>query len=145
LVGAGAVGLFEGIRLFLQISDKKEPIGPGGYVIFVAGILMICGLIYGTKWFVAIAAARKRARTEKTSLKEHPSMPLGRAIIPVAVFVAYVAAIPFIGYLVTTLLFFGFSMWTFGERSWVRCILISIVLTAVFYIGFGVVAEVVLP
>ena len=145
LVGMGSVGLFEGLRLTRRVLDKHEPIGPGGYVIFVAGILLVCGLIYGIKGFLRLAAEKRSGRNEKASVEGYSAMPLRRAIIPVAVFIAYVAALPILGYLASTACFFWLSMWTFGERSWIKCTLISIVLTAAFYVGFGIVAEVMLP
>ena len=140
----GALGVFEGVRLIGKVQIRAEPIGPAWYVIFVSAILLTCGLVYAIKE-LARFAKEKRIPPREEPAGEHPSLGAGGIIIPAGVFTAYIFLLPILGYIISTLLFFPLALRTFGEKSWIKCVLISVVLTAVFYIGFARVAEVVLP
>lgn len=140
----GVVGVFEGVRLLGKVQIQAEPIGPAWYVIFVSGFLLACGLIYAVKEMTRFAE-EKRIPFGEESAGEPSPLGVGGIIIPAGVFTAYIFLLPILGYVISTLLFFPFALRTFGEKSWIRSILISVILTAVFYVGFARVAEVVLP
>lgn len=145
LLGLSAIGLFEGVRLIGKVQVKGEPIGPGWYVVFVASVLLLCVLIYSVKGLVRLTRDRSQQAEGKPGEEKNPSLFAWGAILPVAVFAAYIFLLPILGYVTSTVFFFLLALRTFGERSWVRCILFSTVFTVGFYVAFVRVAEVVLP
>ncbi len=145
LLGLSAIGLFEGVRLIGKVQVKGEPVGPGWYVVFVTSAMCVCVLIYSVKGLMKLMRERSQQTHGKPGEEKNPSLFSWGAILPVAVFATYIFLLPILGYVGSTAFFFLLALRTFGEKSWVRCILISIVFTAGFYAGFVRVAEVVLP
>ncbi len=145
LLGLSALGLFEGLRLIGRVQVKGEPVGPGWYVVFVASVMLVCVLIYSVKGLVKSIWQRRSQAGAKPGGEKSPSLLAWGAVLPIAVFAAYIFLLPILGYAASTVFFFLLALRTFGEKSWVRCILFSIVFTVGFYVGFVRVAEVVLP
>lgn len=140
----GVLGVFEGVKLLDKVQIKSEAIGPSWYLIFISAIILMCGLIYVIKEKAKCAKEKGDPDGEETG-GEHFFLSAGGIIIPAGVFTGYILLLPIFGYTISTLVFLVFAQKTFGEKSWIRCVLISTVLTAVFYIGFIRVGEVALP
>ncbi len=68
-----------------------------------------------------------------------------RALIATALFIAYIAVTPLIGYLPATLLVLGTYLYFFGVRSWPTLIGVTVVTSFLLYYFFAKVMLVMLP
>lgn len=146
VVGLAAMGLFEGLKINQNESVLSEPVGPGWYIISLSAMLLICGVFSMYSWFRESKRACKSLEegvkgAERISLSHYA----GPAVIGTLALVAYTVMLPIVGYLVSTMLFFVFSLRIFGEKPWLRCIVIGILLGLAFYCGFVVLGQVQMP
>lgn len=130
LVCAGALKL-----KFGSFSD------PGaGFMPFLCGLLLIClsaiDLVFGiiSRW-----------KTDRTDKEIWSDIDWGKLITVVVALGFYVLLMPVVGFSLPTaiLLFFLFRL--IEHRHWFRATLGAIVVTAVFYLGFGVALGAQLP
>ncbi len=138
LLGAiGAVVLFDAARLEVPYS-QSDPVGPRAVPYIVAGLLLAC----------AVALALNVARGGHGQAEEGEDIDLNaptewRVVVPLVVaFVANVALIDLLGWVISgALLFFG-SAWALGSRHLVRDLAISVALSLatfyLFYSGLGI-------
>lgn len=136
LLVLAAVGMVEGINVSKSALLFVDPVGPGWYLFFIAGLLLVC----------AVALLGKRIIRRKTGLKEARLSllqgPVGRTLL---LLVFYAATMPLLGYVIASGIFFIGVQRVFGERSWPRCAAIGLSITGCFYFVFSYLAGMPLP
>lgn len=135
LMGLGILGIYEGARLTKVALLFDDPLGPGGFLILVSGMLFVCAAIY------LVVHGRRRGTIGRKHFSTH-IRPSSRVLI---VFVLYAIMVPFIGYAISNVFFFVLAVHIFGERSWIRNVVIGLAFTVGFYLVFSYLAEVPLP
>ena len=130
------LGIFEGLRLSKTVLLFADSVGPGRYLFFMAGLLFVCAT--ALLW-------RKIRQRMKGGREVAIALHKGAAGWALALLVVYGAAATFFGYLIASVIFFILVQRVFGERSWVRCSLIGVTITACFYFVFSYLAEMPLP
>ena len=100
----------------------------------VSAALLLCGAWH---WF--------RSRGERApSAGPEPGEGVRQVGRLVLLLVGYVAAFPFLGYLLATLAFFPVAFFLFGVRP-AKSLAIGVLVAAIFYVLFAYVAELPLP
>ena len=114
----------------------------------------LLGVIFGLAGLWLLLAPRRRAKEP-----DAPSVALEAAPVPFwhnlmaqwefyaiwAVILAYLYAMPDLGFPVATLLLLGAFIWLLGERRWWVAVLLALLATALIYTGFGLGLHVRLP
>jgi hypothetical protein len=137
LLIVGALGTYEGYRLTHTTLLYHDGVGPGWYLLFMAGLLLFCAIALAARKLVARGAV-----VEGEGIVALHKSSAGRAFF---LLFLYAAGIFYIGYIAGSLLFFSVVQRVFGERSWVRCALIGAAITAGFWFIFSYLASVPLP
>ena len=132
----GALGTYEGVRLSRTTLLYADSVGPGWYLLFMAGLLLVCATALLVRRFI-----RHKAVQSEVSVSLHKGAA-GRAFL---LLLLYGIAIIYLGYVVGSILFFTLIQRIFGERSWLRCTAIGVSITACFYFVFSYLASVSLP
>lgn len=132
----GTLGTYEGIRLTRTTLLYADSVGPGWYLLLMAGLLLVCAIALLLRRFIS----RKAAHGE-VSISLHKGAA-GRAFL---LLFLYGVSIIYLGYVVGSILFFTLIQRIFGERSWLRCAVIGVSITACFYFVFSYLASVPLP
>ena len=130
-----AVGIYEGARLSRVSLLFADPLGPGWYLFFSSLFLFICtGIITVRQWRL-----KTPPREDQTPFyKAH----YGQALL---LLVFYAMAASLVGYLAASFFFFLLIQRVFGERSWIRCLIVATAITAISYYGFSYLAGMPLP
>jgi putative tricarboxylic transport membrane protein len=136
LLVMAAAGITEGVRLSKSALLFKDPVGPGWYLFFMSCLLFICALALVIKKLKSHKAGQREA-----SLSLHKG-PAGRALI---LLMLYGVAATYLGYLIASAMFFILAQRIFGERSWLRCAVTGVSITACFYFVFSYLAGMPLP
>ena len=131
-------GIVEGIRLMIEKDPMKvpEPFGPGAYLLVIGICLLAAGLVH------IIVHAKERGEAKKVEVdaeKRRKVLSLG------AVLAVYIALINVVGYAVATPLFFLGAFRITGITSWRSNIILSLVLSVIFYIVFVYYCNMVFP
>lgn len=129
------LGIYEGARLAKVVLLFEDPVGPGWYLFFVSGTLLVCAITY----FVREIRHGVRARIEPFSLHRGAA---GQALL---LLLLYGIGVLLGGYLIASALFFILAQRIFGEKSWPKAVGIGLAITAAFYFGFSYLAGVPLP
>lgn len=135
LLVLAAAGIYDGVRLLGASLPFDDPIGPGKYLIFLSGMLLICGVVsffYGEK--------RETIASKQYFLKFRG--PVSQLIV---VFILYAIATPIIGYLPSSVLFFVFSSKIAGVGSWIRSVILGLAFAGGFIFLFKYIASIPLP
>jgi hypothetical protein len=133
--------LFVFLAIFWFVEAEKmlkvdAGLGPGDYPRFVAAGLFIFGLLL-------TASSLSGGWPEKgVSIDWKAGL---RLIIFVAVTLIYVQLMKPIGFLLSTPFYLFFGMWFFGYRKYIVALVGSIGMTAVIYIVFRLIFQVMLP
>lgn len=130
------LGIYEGARLSKSVLLFVDPVGPGWYLFFMSCLLFICAMALLVGKFI-----RRKAGQREVSLSLHKG-PAGRALI---LLLLYGVAVMFLGYVIASVMFFILAQRLFGERSWLRCAVIGVSITACFYFVFSYLAGMPLP
>ena len=130
------VGIFEGIRLSKSVLLFADPVGSGWYLFFMSCILFFCAMALAVRRF-----KKRKAGQQEANLSLHKGSA-GRVIF---LLLLYAAAIPYLGYVIASTIFFVWVQRLFGERSWVRCALIGVSIVGCFYLVFSYLANMPLP
>jgi hypothetical protein len=134
LIVPGIIAVLEGWRMTRLKLTVPEAIGPGWYVVFLGILLIICGL-----WYLLSFAGSKVDVGRGGFSRRILVVVYGLALLAM-----YAAMVPFVGYLVSTIVFFALTMRLFGE-PWIRSLVISIAVGPIFYFGFVYLANINLP
>ena len=130
----GIVGVIEGFRLNRVSAAADEAYGPGWYLILLSIVLITCGFYY----FISTFKRLNKKTGAELSL-------YGPASFSIVAMIFYCFLLPYIGYFISTAAFLFLATRLFGEKSWVRSILIAGISGAVFWFVFIFLAEVPLP
>ena len=138
LVVVSLVGLAEGLRLVIYKDPYTlyDPLGPGFYIIAISIGLMAIGIVH-------LLSRSKKVFT----LKEMPvdkKMRI-RMMSTVAACVIYIFLIRIIGYPLATILFFLLEFRIQGIKSWPWIVVLSLVLSALYYLVFVQYCSMVFP
>jgi hypothetical protein len=138
LLVIGLVSAGEGMHLIVDKDPNiiYDMIGPGYYVLLLSIALMATGVVH------LIVNYRKRLIMEKVEVTGEMRR---RMISIVAVMAIYTFLIGITGYLVATIVFFLLEFRVIGIKSWRLNVILTIVLTAVYYIVFIRYCDMVFP
>ncbi len=131
LCGVGIFYLIEGINL--PPAAIGDPLGPLVFPTILASSMIACGV------YLAI---RPGPRTDQPVLSRR-TFP--QVLILFALLVLYSAAIPWMGYLLSTSVFVFIAAFLMGERSWVKGAVISAIFSAGVFFLFVRVLTIPLP
>jgi len=137
VVAFGLTAIVEGLRLVIHKDPYVlyDPVGPGFYVLALGVGLLIVGTVHLVANFRKIRAIARIA--ESREMKQ-----LFSSIIVLALYLLFIS---FAGYLVATLLFFLLQFRVTGVKSWHTNVILTLLFTAVYYIIFVRLCEMVFP
>ena len=115
-----------------------DVIGPDRYLGAISVGLLICAV-----WnLVAVLKSRKLPQAKN---EEKEGSQIKRVVLVVFLLFAYTFAIPVLGYLLATSIFFPVIYFIFGVRPWPKSIIVGLITAALFYAIFAYFAEMPLP
>lgn len=127
----GLIGVYEGIRLARakDLTVVQDPLGSDGYIITIGLALIIAGVLY------IIVNYKDDSDKGKVIVDEGEKSTLLKVV---SIFVSLAVScllINFIGYLLSTLIFF-LLMFRIFEFKWLQNAILSVVLSIAFWITF---------
>ena len=122
-----------------RFPGAASGLGAGGFPKFVTVCLGILGALQAVKSYTEL---RKNPGQDKQVLKAADLLGAG---ILLASFGLYIVLVRPLGYILFTTLFFFLFMLIYGERKWVRMVVISVCFSVVAYYLFTKVFYVMLP
>lgn len=137
VIGLGCIVL--GIAVYIaagQLQHVKLGIGPAGFPKFVAVLLVVLGAAQ------TIPVLTNGVEAPKFNLDKRAAGLFVAAIAMAIVYVLLVAKFGFI--LLTTALLVGY-MYLFGERNWIKMLIISVITTVCIWLLFTEVFMIFLP
>jgi hypothetical protein len=151
------VGIVIFSAVMFVVAGRMPPtasfgLGPGGYPMLVTGVLIALGTILAIQgWVETRRAARQAAQSEGSAPGTVPKKSLfvlrelqGIAILAIS-FWLYVFLIKYLGYLITTPIFLFLFLLQYGDRKWLRMILVSVITTATTWVIFVYAFRIFLP
>jgi len=143
LIAAGIIAVAEGLRLTQKIDPDAvtDILGPGYYIFFLGVILAIIGVTYLTVNYKEAFYKREGSLSRRIKGKKGISTVFYMTLV----FVFYLISIHIAGYLVPTLIFFFLEFRLAGVKSWKRNIILTLAVTAVFYLIFIRYCRIVFP
>lgn len=143
LLVIGFICLAESLRLINRLDPKKisDVLGPGYYIFSLGLLLLIIGMIY------LFIHYREALRMEKGSLTQELTIQKinMKVVYMILVFVIYIILIHIVGYFVSTVLFFFLEFRLAGVRSWKSNMILTLIVTGVFYFVFIHYCQIVFP
>ncbi len=137
MVALGLVTMAEALRLIIYKDPYAlyDPIGPGSYILVLSvGLLSVGAFHFATNCRRGVVAnVPERGRGVKQLLSS------------IIILALYLLLINFTGYLVATLLFFLLQFRVTGVKSWRTNIILTLLFTAVYYVIFVRLCEMVFP
>lgn len=115
-----------------------DVIGPDRYLGVISAGLLFCGV-----WNLVAVLRNSKPPQAKTEKKEGTQVK--QVVLVVFLLFAYTFAIPMLGYLLATSIFFPVIYFIFGLRPWPKSIIIGLITAALFYAIFAYFAEMPLP
>lgn len=137
-LGIGAVGLFEGCRLTLEKESHLtyDVLGPGGFVFIISLLIMITGVVH-------LMSQRRESRSVEKAT-EDKEMRI-RVLSMIGVFAIYNVLTQYVGYFVGSIVFFLLEFRIVGIKSWSSNAILTLALTAAYYVIFVYFAGIPLP
>ena len=131
-------GIVEGIRLMTEKDPMKvpEPFGPGAYLVVIGICLLSAGVVH------ILVHAKDRDEGKRADVGAEKR---GKVLRLSAVLAVYVALINVVGYAVATPLFFLGAFRITGMTSWRSTFILSVILSAAFYLVFVYYCNMVFP
>jgi hypothetical protein len=147
------VGIVIFSAAMFAVAGRMSPpasfgLGPGGYPMLVTGVLVALGTILAIQgWLEIRRAARAGSSAPGTVPKKNLFVPreLRNIAILALSFWLYVFLIKYLGYLITTPIFLFLFLLQYGDRKWLRMILVSVITTAASWALFVYVFRIFLP
>ena len=128
------MGLYEGARLAKATLLFDDPVGPGWYLFFLSGLLLLCA--------VALVVRQVRRKMGSQGGLSVLKGPAGQSLL---LLLFYALTASYAGYLIASAIFFVLAQRIFGERSWPRSAVLGLVITGSFYLVFSYFAGVPFP
>jgi hypothetical protein len=135
--------LTESLRLISGLDPKRisDVLGPGYYIFSLGIFLMITGMIHLFMHYRVALRTKKWSFTQKLGIREMNM----KVVHMILVFVIYILLIHTVGYFVSTLLFFFLEFRLAGVRSWKSNMILTSIVTVVFYFVFIHYCQIVFP
>lgn len=121
-----------------QMPSVELGLGAGGFPKFIAVCLMIFAALLSIKAFINIRKGKKDAK--RLDAKE-----LAYAGLLAAAFALYIVVIRYLGYIISTSVFFFIFMLIYGQRKWLRMCIISVSFSVAVFFLFEKVFYIMLP
>jgi hypothetical protein len=131
-------GMAEGLRLVIHKDPYTlyDPLGPGLYIIFIGIGLMPLGIVH------LLVNYRKLPTMEMVPTDKKMKI---RMMSTVAACAIYVFLISIVGYLPATIIFFFLEFRVEGIKSWPLVVVLSLVLSVLYYFIFVQCCSMVFP
>jgi len=133
LTAFSLLGMEEGIRLMRHEHLSGDIIGPGGFLVFLSAVLFTGTTVYFFRTY------KRRCGEVKT---RGISLRFGPAILLLMVLGLYGAAVSMVSYAVGTALFFILAFKISGVKSWVRSLVLGLLVAMIFELVFSRVARI---
>jgi hypothetical protein len=135
-------GLLGGFALYINRDARTQSslMAPGMFILALSCALILTALVY------VYLSLRKASRTATVDIPKTQEPWAGTIVVKmVIVFAAYAYLIQLIGYTVPTILFLLAEFRLLGVKSWKTNIVLTAVVTAMFYIVFITYCEMIFP
>ena len=134
-------GIAEGLRLVIYKDPYTlyDPLGPGLYAIAISIGLMTLGVVH------LIVNYRKLPPTAMVPVESVDKRMRIRMMSTVVTCVIYIFLISIVGYLLATIIFFFLEFRIEGIRSWPLVVVLSLVLSGLYYLVFVQYCSVIFP
>ena len=141
LLFIGLVSMREALLSIIYKNPQTlyDPLGPGFYILLLSGAMMTIGFIH------LFINYRKVLSIEKLAVSNELGKRVKRVISMIVVFAIYIFLINIVGYLVATIFFFILEFRIVGIKSWATIVILSLVITAVYYVVFIRYCNIVFP
>ena len=138
LLVLGLVALAGGLRLIIYKDPHLlyDPMGPGPYIAAIGVGLMTIGVVYLVRNY------RKSPTMDDVPVDRKTRI---RIMSTIATCALYVFLIHIVGYLLATIIFFFLEFRIEGIKSWLSVVVLSLVLSALYYFIFVQWAGLVFP
>jgi hypothetical protein len=138
IVVVSLVGMAEGLRLIIYKDPYilYDPLGPGLYIIAISIGLLAIAVVH------LFGHSKKLPTMERVPVDRKFRI---RMISTVAVCALYIFLITIIGYLLATILFFFLVFRIEGIKSWPFTVVLSLVLSVLYYLVFVQYCSMVFP
>ena len=132
------VGMAEGLRLVIYKDPYilYDPLGPGFYIIAISIGLMAIGIVH------LLSHSKKLFALEGMPVDKKMRI---RMMSTVAACGIYIILISIIGYLLATIIFFFLELRVEGIKSWPLVVVLSLVLSVLYYFIFVQCCSMVFP
>jgi len=132
------VTMVEGLRLILSKDPTvlHDPLGPGIYVLVLGLGLMAVSFAH------FVTGRRRLPGKERVAASKKRRVQLFSSI---GILALYILLVHFVGYLVATLTFFLLELKVSGVKSWRNNIILTLILTIIYYVVFVKVCGMVFP
>lgn len=143
LLVIGLIGLVEGLRLIDRIDPDAitDVLGPGYYIFSLGLILMVTGIAYFLTSYRNIFKLKRNGLNREMEIQK-----INKAVFyMIGVFLIYIILIDMFGYLGPSFFFFLLEFRLAGVKSWKRNVLLTLIVTAVFYFVFVQYCRIVFP
>ncbi|MCK9287778.1 MAG: tripartite tricarboxylate transporter TctB family protein [Sphaerochaetaceae bacterium] len=117
---------------------SEQGLGPGGFPKIVTGTMFCLGVLLSINSFINM----KRGMKDIVKLNGKDML---QVLILAAAFLAYIVVIKYLGYVISTPLFLFLFLYLYGDRKWLRMVLVSIIGTAVTFVLFKYLFQIYLP
>lgn len=123
------------VRKNLTFLDYLSPLRPDNYLLLLAGAIATLAVLFLVKdIFLSSHYTISKSKTRITDV-----------IITLAIFIGYILSVEWLGYLLTTFLFYFFFLRWVGRYSYVKTVIISILVTVGYHLVFVEGFDMVLP
>jgi hypothetical protein len=146
------IGIVIFSSVMFGIASRMPPaasygLGPGGYPMLVTGTLAVLGAILSLQgWQRMRRLARDTPAGEQGGAKKAITLKELRGMVFLALsFWLYVFLMKYLGYLVTTPVFLFLFLLQYGDRKWLRMVLVSLGATALSWALFAYAFRIFLP
>ena len=130
LMVVGMLSIIEGIRLVIaEKLQLYDVLGPGFYNIGMGSVLILVGVIYFISQRRSFSASPKKTASSSEYRMKMASM--------VSVLAAYILLLDFLGYFISSLLFFILINRIVGFQTWRSNLPVSLAMAIVFYVVFA--------
>jgi hypothetical protein len=133
-----ALGIADAWRLSNLVragGTFHDVIGPDRYLGVISAGLFICG----------ISNLIKCRKLLQAKGEEKEGSQIRRVVLVALLLFAYTFAIPMLGYVLATFIFFPVVYFIFGVRPWPKSVIVGLITAALFYVIFAYLAEMPLP
>jgi hypothetical protein len=122
VIGLGVLGVVDSFRVSAEIKkvqQVKEILGADSYLLIVAAFLLVCGLL-----LLGFSRIEKKPGPETNASPGTGGYGLLGLIV--AAYILYALAVPVLGYLLGSILFFAAIFFLFGARPWLKIALLGL-------------------